>query len=47
MNDEVSLPVKHLQETFSEEEFERLRRAKGDMSWHDFILSLAEDEREQ
>jgi len=32
--------MKTINETFSDEEFEMLRKKKGDLSWHDFILSL-------
>ena len=33
--------MKTINETFTDEEFERLKKAKGDKSWHDFILGLA------
>ena len=36
--------VKHLRETFSDEEFARLKKAKGPRTWHDFIMTLAEKE---
>lgn len=32
--------VKHLRETFTDEEFRELKEAKGDLNWHDFILTL-------
>jgi len=36
--------VKHLSETFTDEEFDRLRRGKGDRSWREALLDeLAED----
>lgn len=28
-------------ETFTEGEFRQLQKAKGDQTWHDFILNLA------
>lgn len=36
--------LKTVNETFSDEEFEELKKAKDEsgMSWHDFILTLAE-----
>jgi hypothetical protein len=37
--------MKHLRETFTDQEFEALTRAKDEstfVNWHDFILSLAE-----
>jgi len=34
--------MKKINETFTDEEFERLKKAKGTMTWHDFILILAE-----
>ena len=35
--------MKHLRETFTDEEFEQLRRAKehSGKNWHDFIMTLA------
>ena len=30
--------MKSLNETFTDEEWEELKKAKGDLSWHDFIL---------
>jgi hypothetical protein len=36
--------VKHLRETFTEEEMKRLQRAKGKRTWHDFIMKLAAKE---
>ena len=32
--------VRTVNETFTDEEFEQLLKAKGNESWHDFILSL-------
>jgi predicted CopG family antitoxin len=34
--------MKNLNITFEDEEFEKLKKAKGELSWHDFVLSLAE-----
>jgi len=34
--------MKQIRETFTDEEFERLKKAKGTQTWHDFILILAE-----
>ncbi len=36
--------MKTVNETFTDEEFERLKNSKGDKSWHDFIMELAKDE---
>jgi len=33
--------MKHLSEKFTEDEYDRLKSAKGDKSWHDFILESA------
>jgi predicted CopG family antitoxin len=33
--------MKTINESFTDEEFERLKRKKGKRSWHDFIMSLA------
>lgn len=35
--------MKNLNEVFTDEEFEHLKTVKGDRSWHDFILELAEN----
>lgn len=35
-----SMKMRTLNETFTEEEFEKLRSAKGDKTWHDFIMEL-------
>lgn len=37
--------MKSLNEKFTDEEFRKLVRAKkrADLSWHDFIMTLAED----
>ena len=35
--------MKKINETFTDEEFERLKKAKGKKTWHDFILNLAEE----
>jgi hypothetical protein len=34
--------LKSINETFEDEDFERIKRAKGDLSWHDFLLKCAE-----
>lgn len=36
--------MKKISETFTEEEFTRLKKAKGKQSWHDFILELRKEE---
>jgi hypothetical protein len=33
---------KGMHETFTDEEFERLKQAKDKLTWHEFILQLAE-----
>jgi len=35
--------MKKIHETFMDEEFERLKKIKGNMTWHDFILTLVEN----
>ena len=35
--------MKVLNETFTDDEFEKLKKAKGKKSWHDFIYSLAKN----
>jgi predicted CopG family antitoxin len=37
--------MKTINETFSDEEFERLTKVKDKKSWHDFILELAEEKK--
>lgn len=32
--------MKHINETFTEEEYEKLKEVKDGLSWHDFILKL-------
>jgi hypothetical protein len=39
--------MKHLRETFTEEEFARLKKAKGKTTWHAFIMRLAAKEEPQ
>jgi predicted CopG family antitoxin len=39
--------MKNLNETFTDEEFEKLKQAKGKLSWHDFILQLAKEGKNQ
>ena len=34
--------MKRISETFTNEEFENLKKAKRKKSWHDFIMELAE-----
>jgi predicted CopG family antitoxin len=34
--------MKSLYIVFEDEEFEKLKKAKGELSWHDFVLSLVE-----
>jgi hypothetical protein len=36
--------MKTINETFTDEEIERLKIAKGNRSWHDFIMDLAKIE---
>ena len=36
--------IKQINVVFTAEEHERLLKAKGEMSWHDFIMSLVESE---
>ena len=33
--------MKHLRETFTDEEWEELKKNKGKRSWHQYIMSLA------
>jgi len=33
--------MKRIAEVFEDAEFERLKKAKGTKSWHDFIMELA------
>ena len=33
--------MKHLRETFTDEEFKRLKEAKGTLNWHDFLMAYA------
>ena len=37
--------MKRINETFTDAEFQRLKKAKGKKNWHDFILELANKER--
>jgi len=34
--------MKKISETFTDEEFDLLKKAKGAKTWHDFIMLLAE-----
>jgi hypothetical protein len=36
--------IKTLNTPFTMEEYLRLNEAKGDMTWHDFIMTLAKEE---
>lgn len=38
--------MKTINETFTDEEFERLVKAKGDKTWHDFILEACLEKSE-
>jgi len=38
------MTIKKISESFTEEEFTRLKKAKGNKSWHDFIMELGKDE---
>lgn len=33
--------MRRVNEVFTDEEFEHLKKAKGSKSWHDFIMELA------
>jgi predicted CopG family antitoxin len=33
--------VKTINVTFEDEEYQRLKKKKGKLSWHDFIMTLA------
>jgi len=35
--------MKTINETFDDKEYKALIKKKGDLSWHDFILTLTED----
>ena len=37
----IEMSIKKINEAFTEEEFERLKKAKGGKSWHNFIMELA------
>lgn len=41
--------MKSLNEKFTDEEFRKLARAKkrADLSWHDFIMTLTDDKKEE
>jgi len=36
--------MKHIRITFEDGEMERLMKAKGDKTWHDFVMELAKNE---
>jgi len=35
--------MKTINETFTDEEMDRLKKAKDNKSWHDFIMELAKE----
>ena len=35
--------MRHINEAFEEKEYKKLLKAKGDMTWHDFIMQLIEE----
>lgn len=35
--------MKTINETFTDEEYEALKKSKADKNWHDFILQLKSD----
>ncbi len=35
--------MKSINETFTDEEFQKLQSVKGQKNWHDFILSIAQE----
>ena len=35
------MDMKHLNEIFTDQEFEQLKQAKDKMNWHDFLMSYA------
>ena len=39
--------MKTINEKFTDEEFELLKKSKGDISWHDWIMSFADMEDEE
>lgn len=39
------MTIKKISESFTEKEFEQLKKAKGDKSWHNFIMQLAKEGR--
>lgn len=36
------MAIKKISESFTEDEFKRLKKVKGNKSWHDFIMELAQ-----
>jgi predicted CopG family antitoxin len=36
--------MKNVNEVFTDDEFKKLKLKKGEQSWHDFIMQLAEEE---
>ena len=39
--------MKTINETFTDEEFRKLKKKKGKLSWHDFILKLTEEKKKK
>jgi hypothetical protein len=39
--------LRTINETFTEEEFQKLKTVKGKKTWHDLIMELAEHEQMQ
>jgi hypothetical protein len=37
--------MKTINETFTEEEFQKLKTVKGNKSWHEFILKVANNQK--
>jgi len=35
--------VKNINVTFNDDEFEKLKKRKGKLSWHDYIMKLLEE----
>ena len=39
--------MKTINETFTDEEIRKLKKKKGKLSWHDFILKLIEEKKKK
>ena len=37
-------PIRTLHVPMSQEDYERLETAKGDLTWHEFVMTLADKE---